>query len=251
MENLADHTIKEKIINEIHRGDVKMKSTSYFVWRTILFFSALFLLFLFVVYLTSFMIFFLRISGLVFVPQFGIAGLKILFSSLPWLLILMSLGGAIILEICAEQFSFVYRRPLLYSFLGILGLVITMSILVNLSPFHMVLFERFERGNMPIMGMLYKERPLLEPDTVIHGRVIEIQKNRIVLQTPRGKQLTVVMPLSHKETPLLDEGDFVIVLGKKSNGIVEISHIKKIQEDGRLFPHYSKKSPRLKSPSIP
>src|SRR3990167_5968497 len=110
-----EYNIPEQITEKIRAGDIKMKSKSYFMVMAVFFSLATVILFVFSIYMFSFIIFYLRISGILFLPQFGSVGIKSLFVSLPWVLISFSVLMILFLEFFAEKFEFIYKRPALYS----------------------------------------------------------------------------------------------------------------------------------------
>jgi len=123
-----------------------MKPKIYFALKTFLIILSAIIGFLFVLYLTSFVLFSVR----------AVRGLVPTLIALPWLLVFLSVILIIVLEILTRHFSFVYRRPILYVVLGIIILVLLGSFIINKTRMHPVLFDRAEKHRLPIMGPLYR-----------------------------------------------------------------------------------------------
>jgi len=136
----------KNIIDKIKKGEIKMKPKAHFVLRTLLIVLGTSVGFLFALYLTSFILFSMQ----------AVCGLMPILISLPWLLIFLSVALIIVLEILTKQFSFVYRRPVLYIVLVIIISVLFGSFVVNKTKVHPFLFDRAEKHRLPIMGPMYR-----------------------------------------------------------------------------------------------
>ena len=107
-----EKSIKNKVLEAIKSGQVKMRPRWYFILKTILVALGIVMIFLTLLYLISFIIFILRITGIWFAPAFGFEGYGIFLFSLPWLLVIISVLFAIILEVLVKRYSFAYRHRL-------------------------------------------------------------------------------------------------------------------------------------------
>ena len=237
--------LNKKIINEIKNGQFKMKSKMYFVLRTVLFSLITLFTALFVIFFISFIIFILKTSGVWFLPSFGFGKIGILFTSLPWLLILTALILIIVLELLVKKFSFAYRRPILYSILAILFFVILGNFIVFKTPMHDDLFLRAQKGKLPIAGDFYRDFGAPNFSQVHNGIVFEIVDNGFDLETFRGEILNVVID---SKTNFSSDGDIrkndrVLVLGERKNEVIEAVDIRKIDSRAhpRKFMHWNKK----------
>jgi len=135
----------KSIIDKIKKGEIKMKPKIYFLLKTLLVVLGAIIALLFVLYLISFILFSVR----------EVRGPIPMLFALPWLLVFLSVILIIVLEVLAHYFSFVYRRPVLYTVLAIIVLVFLGSLLINRTRMHPMLFERAEKGQLPIMGHMY------------------------------------------------------------------------------------------------
>lgn len=243
------NSVSDKILNKIKKGDIKMKPKIYFILRMILLTLGVLFLFLFIIYLISFIMFSLRTSGLLFMPRFGFFGIGILFSSLPWLLILLAITLIIVLEIFTKHFTFIYRQPLLYSLLIIIVLILTLSFLIEKTPFHSNLFLSARERHLPMFGPFYRNYGAPPLHDVHRGVVSEITENGFTMETPRDEALNIIIT---PETRIISEeeikkGDELVIFGARNDGTVQAIEIHQIEKDFNLFPpdRIPKDRPRL------
>jgi len=232
------NSISDNVLDKIKSGDVKMKPKIYFILRMVLLILGVMFLFSFIIYLISFILFSLRASGLLFLPKFGFLGIGILFGSLPWFLIFLAAILIVILEIFTKHFTFIYRRPILYSLLTIIVIVIAVSFLIEKTPFHSSLFLSAREKHLPLIGPFYRNYGAPSLHNVHRGVVSEIIDNSFKIKTPRNETLTVVITSQTHLPPEkeIKEGDEVVVLGERNDDTVEALEIHQIEKDFDLFP---------------
>ena len=214
-----------------------MKPKICFILKSVALISGVFLLFLFIIYLISFIFFSLRLSGAWFLPRFGFLGIKILFGSLPWLLVLAAAILIIVLEMSAKHFTFVYRRPAVYSLLGVIAIVLTIGFFVNKTPLHPNLFLRARDNHLPAIGPLYRNFGSPRIPNVHFGIVSEITDNGFLIKTPHGETITVIIPpeILPLETEV-KKGDAVVVIGEREGDTVRAFDIKEAERDFDFSP---------------
>lgn len=179
--------IKEDILRKIKSGEVAMRPRWYFVLQTCLWSLGLLISFLIAIYLLSFVMFAFRESGIMLAPLFGFGGIVFLVVNSPWLLISLVLLFMMVLFLLSNHFSFSYRRPLIYSIIGISFLVILISSLLHTVSIHDRMFEFAERHRVPGMQPFYRHQLDYEARGLLTGKVIEMNPSDIVLKVPNGK----------------------------------------------------------------
>ncbi len=138
--------IKDKIVAAIQTGKIQMRPKWQFVLHAILIFVGTILSTLVLVYLSSFTIFISTQSH----------NIHELFETLPWLVIFLAVIFIIILEVLVRKYSFAYKKPLLYSVLGIVALVLLVGALVSQTDLHQDLDERAHGNEKPFWGSVYR-----------------------------------------------------------------------------------------------
>ncbi len=148
--------IEEQIKNLITQGKIKMKPRWFFVLKSTLKILFITLLFLILIYFVSFAHFLVneRITMGGFNPAMLGWG-KFIFG-IPWLIIFISFIMLILLEVLVRKYSFVYRRPLVYSLFFMVFLIfITTLIVVKLDKKKNI--PRFgEDKNIPVFTPMHK-----------------------------------------------------------------------------------------------
>lgn len=225
-------TLRDKVLDAIHSGRVKMRPRWHFVLKTILAISGTAIVLLALLYLASFILFILRQTGVWFVPAFGFRGVVTFLFSLPWLLILISVIFVVILEILVRRYAFAFRRPLLYSVLGIVLFVILGSFVVARTSFHRGVFRYAQSHQLPVAGPLYREFGMHRMRQVHPGTIRELTDQGFILENPSGETLVIVISPQTRLPFGFDfgEGDAVVVFGERDNDTVRAAGIRKIDE---------------------
>ena len=241
MEN--SNNIKEDILQKIKSGKIKMKPRLFFVIKAgfcILLFLALLIL---AVYLVSFIVFMMRASGLWFLPGFGFEGFRILFGSLPWILIVVSLALILFSEFFAEHFAFVYKKPMIYSISAILLIVLISGIATAFTPMHAGIFQKVSESNLPLVKPFYDQVSNINPENMHTGIILDINELDFNIQTLDGQNLKVIPCKNGKgKTPkILAEGERVVIVGPVKNNTIDCLNILKVADDGSLTPLYKMK----------
>ncbi len=135
----------KSIIEKIKKGEIKMRPKWHFILKTLLVILGAVVACLFALFLVSFIFFSVR----------GARGPLPALFALPWILVFLSVILIVVLELLVRYFSFGYRRPILYTVLGIIIVVMLGSMLISRTRMHYFFLEREERGEFPIMRPLY------------------------------------------------------------------------------------------------
>lgn len=176
-------SIADKVFEKIENGDIKMKSRRYFIIKFMLMVVGVVLALLSALFLLSFSFFILHVTGALFLPQFGMSGLLRLTGSLPWMILIFAFLFIFLAEVLCTSFSIVYKRPVMYSFAGLLLLVSVGSLIIYGTSFHHKIWKGALRENIPILSPVYKAYGKVVPRNGVAGRVTNIDKDGFVLQT--------------------------------------------------------------------
>ncbi len=227
--NDSTNNIPNPIIEKIKSGKITMHSRGYLVWKRMLWILAICLLAAAGIFILSFIIFTLKVSGVWDLPKFGTHGLKEFLIFFPWLFIPAILLFLWLLERFMLQFSFVYKMPIVYSALGLLIITVAGSIIVLKSPLHYKILTYAHNQPLPLAGPVYKFYGHSRPNDFYTGIVTQINKNSYTLTTADGDQKTVTTNNFTKwfaDGPL-QNGDCVEVVLEEHNNIISAIVIKK------------------------
>ena len=235
-------TTAKKVLGKIKNDQIKMRPKARFVLKSILIILGIFLVFFFTLYLVSFILFALRVSGVWHLSGFGFYGFRASLILLPWLLILIAIVLLIILEILVKHFSFVYHRPIFYSILAAVLFTLLGSFIIDKMQFHSCLFQKAQEERLPVMGKFYRDLGIEKDHNVCRGIVLEITENGFQVETPRGKVLNVNIT---SETQFSDgadikKDDVIIILGERGDSEIQAIGIRKVDDDLNFFPQGNK-----------
>lgn len=229
--NRQQKTIKENILSTIKSGEIKMRPKWHFVLKTALAILGGAILALTILYLASFIIFFLRQTGLMFVPAFGWQGWYVFFSHLPIFLIILVLAFIVVLELLVRHYAFAYRRPLLYSAIGIFALVLIGSLMMANSRIHGGMLRYADNNKDTTIGRFYSDYGRPRFTDVHRGMIVNMMNDGFLMQDRREETMTVIIT---RRTRLpfgadFTSGDIVVVFGPLTdNNIIQAFGIQEI-----------------------
>jgi hypothetical protein len=205
------------ILEKIKDEDVKMKPKAHFVLKSVLYIVASSVVFLFIVYLSSFIVFFSKMHGVEHAPGFGLVGLQIFLTSLPWLLVLGVLLLIVVLELLVRHFEFGYRKPILYSLFAVVLIVSLGSGVLAKTSFHNSLHERSLEHRLPVGAGLYEGYIQRQQGNIFRGEVEEVHEHGFELESHFDEELFVEIDESTRIRPPgeVEEDDLVVVIGKR------------------------------------
>jgi len=230
--------ITGKVLEKIKSGKIKMRPKIYFILKAILVGLSVAVIAIFILYLISFIVFTLRMSGIWFAPGFGFYGVKIFLFSLPWILISIAIILIIVLEILVKHFSFAYRRPILYSILGIITLVLLGSFALSQIKIHPYLFQKSQERHLPVAGKFYRDFGAGKFRNAHRGIVSEITDNGFFIETRHNETLNIIIT-PETRFPFgkdIKENDSVMILGERDNCTVRAFGVRKVDDNLNNFP---------------
>jgi len=228
------NSIKEKIISEIKSGKIKMRPRLYF-WLKILIFTLGVIIFsIIALFLISFVFFSLNLNGGWLLTGFGFPGIKYLFISIPWLLVIIVLIFIFLVELVIANFRFAYRRPLVYSLALLLLFAIVGGFFVHKTSLHQRLLLSAEKEELPILGPIYINYSKMRFPNTHTGVISSLSEGVIEIREPNGVLLRIPVPGKEMllEGKKIKKGDVIIMMDKK---------IKKVDEDSSCFKYNQRK----------
>jgi hypothetical protein len=229
-----NNSIKDNIIKSIEGGQVTMKPKWHFVLRTILLLLGLVLAALVLLYTISFIIFVLHQTGAWFVPGFGIHGLTEFLMSFPWLIVLVAALFIAILELLVRQYAFGYRKPLLYTTIGVIFLTVGGGFVVAGTSFHRGLFDQANQDHLPVAGGFYKMYGRPHRDNVAIGAITQIIDDDGYMIEDRRDQLFQIIFDTSTDFPDGRDfkiGDSIVIFGNhNTDNSIQALGIRKIED---------------------
>lgn len=172
---------KLDILKKIKSGDVAMKPRWHFALRSSMLLLGVVFVSLLVVYLISFIMFFLRQSGIGFAPLYGFRGITIFVMNSPWLLIASAGALLLVVQQLVREYSFSFKRPLLYSMIGIVLAVLLGSYVIGQTQFHPQMQGVTAERNVPIFGSLYRGIYNQRPGNITFGVVTSVTESGFIM----------------------------------------------------------------------
>lgn len=225
---------ERKALSEIESGKVKMRPKWYFLGQTALLVVGTMLLAFVMLFLASFVVFMMRQTGIWFIPAFGISKFGLLLRSLPWILIILVIIFAVILEFLVKQYSFGYRRPLLYSALGIIIIAIAGGIFLEMTPLHRMLYASARNNHLPFGGGIYQHYGGgMMGRNIIAGNITSVSPAGFAILTPRDEEIFLNIDSNTEISTLSEfkEGDAIVAFIKMEGETVTALEIRKISDE--------------------
>lgn len=232
-------SIRSNVLAAIDAGKVKMRPRWHFIARAALLVTGTILAALALLYVSSFIFFILHQTGVWFTPRFGLRGFREFLIGLPWMLVLLAAVFIVILQFLVKRYAFGYGRPLLYSAIGIVVLVILGGFIIAMTPVHRGLFEQARQNHLPFAGGLYREYGIPNPQgNVTPGEIIEVIESGYRMITPRDENVVIIVT-PETRFPLgtnFETGDRILVLGDRVDDIITAFGIREITDDAMRVP---------------
>jgi hypothetical protein len=233
--DIKQNSIKNKVLEKIKKGDIKFLPKSFFILKSFLFILAIIIVFSFLLLVTSFIFFALQESELWYLPMFGLRGVELLLGNFPWLLILLVLFFIGILEVLVDHYSFVYRKPLLYSALAVILIVVVMGFFVRQTSLHEKIYGEIKKGGMPPVKSLYDKYTKPNSEDFHPGTVARVKNSGFVLELRDKTTIDVMISKNTQIRPNFEiyEGGRLLIIGKIKNGVIEAEAIDNAPPGGR------------------
>ena len=209
------NNLKDTILQKIQTGELSMRPRWYFLLQGLGFFLATGIVALVVIYLASFVLFVLHQSGVWLAPLFGVAGIVLFVVTSPWLIISCTVFFLVVLHLLVRHYAFSYRRPLLYSLIGIVVTVVAIATLLHGFAMHDMMRDFSRRHDLPGLSPMYRDFGDRRPPGVVTGYIESVTKDGCLLRADHGE--TMIISFNQK-TKLprnwpLEPGARVIIFG--------------------------------------
>ena len=239
MENIETqkNNLKNAILEKIKSGEVKMRPKAYFIVKVGSLMLVAFLTFVVSVLLISYTLFSLHVGGQIFLLGFGARGFYEFLIVFPWILVLIDLALLLFFDYLMKKFKFGYGSPIVYLFLGSIGLIIIFGVLLNLTSFHRGLLDRAEHKHLPFMGGFYNDLKQSHKEYgIFQGQIVSLATSSFSFQYIDNDPETddpivnVYIPAGFNIESILSSGDEVFVAGDMiGTGTIKSYGVRKIE----------------------
>ncbi len=237
MKKNKNNKIKKYILNEIKKGKLTPKPKIYFIIKGSFVILGLIFSVLVFIYLVSFIIYFLKQSGVSYLPKFGLRGIWAFLSSFPWFLGILGVLLLLTIGVISRRYSFNYKMPIIYFIFIVLILIITGGYLINKTGIHPYLHKLSYHKKLPGLGGVYRSYEKFSPPRPIIGKVIKILDNKIILQDRSEKKIEVIIDDFTRTNfkNKLQNDDLVLIMGEKNKDQIKAFGIRKLPEKDSSF----------------
>lgn len=197
------------------------------------------------IFLFSFILFDLRVSGQISLIGFGSNGFTLFLLLFPWKLLLFDLVLIFFLGWFLRTFRFGYKTPVLYLLVGVLTSIIVVGFIVdNNTSFHdYLLHEADQHLLLPIINDFYEQVRMPPPREygIYRGTITAIGTDtlRVNLDNPMGTgtvtPIQVLTPIS-EGTSSAEIGERIFITGEIINGQIHAVLFKNTNESDIYSP---------------
>lgn len=217
-EDNTQNNLKTEILEKIKKGEVEMKPKWHFAFKVTILVCLAVLVLVTTVFLVSYTVFSIIVSGHLLLLGFGWRGLYAFMLLFPWTVFCVDIVFAFVLDLLLRKFKFGYHRPVVLLFAGTTIILFIVGYAVSVSPIHGMLLHRAERDNLPMVGPFYnhlrvshRERGVLQGIvTSVNGTMFTITHDSFDTDNDEATT-TIIAPMDI--SGFLTVGDHVFVAG--------------------------------------
>jgi hypothetical protein len=234
----SQKSFKDRVLENIESKNVTMRSKAHFRLAAIALILVALLTLVVSIFLCTFILFSVRISGHEPLLSLGARGLVFFLQLFPWTFLLVDILLIGILEWMLRKFPFGYKRPVLYTILGLLVITISVSVFIDRATgFNEALLRRADEHHLPsLFGDLYEHagHPQRSQNgvckctiTSINGNVLSAEDRDINKVIP----LIIILPANDPQLSTLHVGDTILVAGDIASGTIRAFGIRPLNRN--------------------
>jgi hypothetical protein len=214
--------VQRTVLEKIRDNQLTMRPRAFFTLQVVALIVVALLALLVSVFILSFILFSLRMSGQSLLLGYGSRGWYRFFALFPWGYLALDLFLLLGLEWLLRHFRFGYRRPIVYLLLGVLAVTISLSVLVDRGTrLHEKLLRQADGRMLPVFGNFYEEVRRPHRGGICRCIITAIEGNTLTVvdDHPRGTStpMKIVLPPS-EATSSLKIGDRLFIAGDELGG---------------------------------
>lgn len=223
-------TLRSKVLEHIEKEHISPHSRGYFYLRTFVTALSVMVLCFFVIYLLSFILYTLQKNGLALLSPFGAYGVFSILNDLPWKLVLIAMLALLGLLFLAKNTFTMYRLPLVYFFLVVIGFVGITGLYVAKSRMHPYVMSQFQHDTRERIRPAYL---YLNPkvETISMGKLISSSTRGMFMISLDDGNYIEVRPnnfTKYVERESMIAGDRVLVFGERRGSVIFAEAVREI-----------------------
>ncbi len=243
------------ILEKIKKQELDPHSRTYFRLQFFALIVMVLALVMVSVFFASFLAFTFRASGHGTLLDMGLSGTQIFLLLFPAKLLFLEIILIFLVEYFLRTFKFGYRVPVLYLFVGVVGIVVISGFVVDRSALHEVMLDKADQEILPppLRGFYESvRRPPSASHGVFKGIIAGISSStmNVELDNPMGigtsTPVVVLLPQAGyiQQLPPIQfrTGDRIVISGELVNGQIRARTIRNIKDMGPLSPNKKHKS---------
>ena len=234
------NNIHNLILKKIESGAIQQKPKWHFVLMTLGVVFGVIALFLVLLYLVSFVAFFLREHLLFEALSFGPRTVFEIIYTLPFLLIILVTTVFLILHVLVRHFAFAYMKPVAAT-LG-LGLLLTLFLfaLVLIADKESKIARLGQTQKVPGIEAIHVQLKKRAPPLTLAGILLEVEGNVYKLRLKNGDEVTLmVSDRTRKDRQAYKVGDELVLFLQKQESVFFVIAIRLYDETKEtiMLPH--------------
>jgi hypothetical protein len=217
-------TIKNKVIQKIKSGEVKMRTRTEIVSEKFGIGGGIVLLFLVLIIISAMVSYWFKLNSDLIFGGYGGYGFRIFTQTFPYAFVFTFIGLFLLLSIILRKFDISYKKP----FIGILSVIIGLVFVLGWFSLNNPYGRRFYQNEGKYFGM----GRMINGTNSIYGKVVQVSGETIILQTQDGQNITIqISKETHYPFGSPKEGDAVRTVGTWNGKYFEAVGIRVFDDD--------------------
>lgn len=221
------------ILEKIRSSKLQPHTRTYFITQSVIAALGIALVACILVFASSFIFFTLRQTGAWFAPGLGPRGWLVVWTALPWVFVLVVVGLVVVLELMLRRYQRVYRRPVLYTTVGLVTMTVAVGLVAARSPFHHQAYRFAKDRKPPILSDLYQGYGDRRFHRMLIGQVIGFESDGFTITLRDGSAVLVKVSSATKlpQEFKLAEGDMVVVMGERQDEVMNAFGVRIVDDE--------------------
>lgn len=227
-----NNKIESKVMESIKSGRIKLRSKYIFLAERFSLGSAVIFSLLLAVLFFNLALFYLKASDNLGYLSFGSRGFFAFLESFPYLLVAGLIVFIFIAGYLFKKTEIAYQKPF-----GYLAVCLVVFILLGSAGLAFTnIAERIEQQTFEARALGLFFRPFFVQGLEDHkrgvvGRIVEVNRDYVILQTPRATEKIDVSSAIDLDDNILKEGNLIIAIGQREDGIFKALNLRVINSD--------------------